>query len=178
MRYGHVEQSVRLLDGAPPAAEAKLSRRKRYAALASDRDGDVAAALFLRRGVNGEPRLDVHHLEKKGSSWRLLGGGGSNAVPPLTPRPTLHELGSAVIIGGKSGTLRNADRLMPWGAKWVWSVELRLALEVVALRVADRQVPVAPHGLAVVVWARHPPAVETVDVDERSLGTIRISLIG
>jgi hypothetical protein len=47
--YDALAESVRLLEGAPPASEARLSRRVRHLPLALDRDDDVAATMFLRR---------------------------------------------------------------------------------------------------------------------------------
>lgn len=174
--YDALHESVRLLQGEPPPDSVGLSRRRRHAALAVDRDGDVAATLFLRRGVSGEPWLDAHTLESTRDGWRVLGGGGSNAGEnALDPRPSLEELEGPTRCFGGGATARNADRRMPWGAKWVSYAELRVATEVSHLRVDDRVLPVAEHGVAIVVWALRPPQTVAQDRTGRSLGTARLS---
>lgn len=44
--YSALDESLRLLQGAPPEQTARLSRRRRHVPLAVDRDGDVAATMF------------------------------------------------------------------------------------------------------------------------------------
>ena len=170
------EQSLRLLDGAPVARTLRLSRRTRLLPVAVDRDGDVAATLFLRRGVSGEPWLDAHALERVGSSWRPLGGGGGNASAQVfEPRRPVAELGSVAEQLGGGGCLRNAGRLMPWGAKWVHWAELRMAAEVQTLLLSTRSIPVAEHGLALVVWtAKRPRTVVAADRQGCELGRMTL----
>jgi hypothetical protein len=60
--YDALTESVRLLEGAALPKDARLSRRVRFLPLAVDRDDDVAATWFLRRGVSGSC-LEVHALE-------------------------------------------------------------------------------------------------------------------
>src|SRR3954454_534314 len=95
MSYDALAESLRLLDGAPPAQVARLSRRVRFLPLAVDRDGDVAATCFLRRGVSGAALLDTHLLERTADRWRLLGGGGGPGDHALLPRPGMAESGLA-----------------------------------------------------------------------------------
>ncbi len=65
MAYSALEESVRLLEGTDAIPQTlHLSRRVRHIPVAVDRDGDVAATMFLRRGVSGEPWIDVHSLER------------------------------------------------------------------------------------------------------------------
>ena len=173
MAYAHLEESLQLLQGAAPSDTAVLSRRRRHLALASDRDGDVAATLFLRRGVSGQPQLDVHHLEAAGPSWRLLGG-GSGSLGAALPRWPAYARGSPARRLSRGGTARAAGRLRPWGGGWVRSVTLQLAPEVSVLQVGDRRLTVAAHGIAVVAWKRRPPTVTALDARGEPLGTIRL----
>jgi hypothetical protein len=144
--------------------------------LAVDRDGDVAATLFLRRGVSGEPQLDSHVLERTADRWRLLGGGGGPSDDVLTPRPGLAESGVAVCSGG-GGVARSGNRLLPWRRRdgWISHAEIRAAREVAVLQVGVRLVPVAAHGCAVVVWTRRPPRVTALDAAGTVLGDIPVA---
>src|SRR3954470_3393596 len=99
MSYDALAESLRLLDGNPPSQVARLSRRVRFVPLAVDRDGDVAATTFLRRGVSGVALLDTHVLERTADRWRLLGGGGGPGDHALQPRPGRAEIGVAVCPG-------------------------------------------------------------------------------
>lgn len=177
MAYAALEESVRLLEGLDaPASALHLSRRIRHLPVAVDREDDVAVTMFLRRGVNGEPWIDVHSLARGEGGWRLLGGGGGNADDNLITdgRGAADEAGLACSLGG-GGTVLNGDRLMPWAAKWVWWAELRMAAEVATLRVGDRSVTVAAHGLAVIVWrSRQPPRAGALAADGQELGQVRI----
>jgi hypothetical protein len=170
------EQSLRLLDGEPVAQTLRLSRRTRLLPVAVDRDGDAAATLFLRRGVSGEPWLDAQALERAGSSWRPLGGGGGNADQQIfEARRPAAEVGAVAEQLGGGGSLRNAGRRMPWGAKWVHWAELRMAAEVRTLLLPARSIPVAEHGLALVVWtSKRPPVV--VAADSRGCEVGRVTL--
>lgn len=177
MAYDALAESLRLLEGTPAAAVARLSRRTRHLPLAVDRDGPVAATMFLRRGVSGEPWLDVHSLElTRGGAWRILGGGSGNGGDAvLAPRPALAAVPAPAEVLGWRGTLRNAERLMPWGGKWVRWAQLRVAVEVTSLGVGDRQVAVSAHGAALVVWAgRRPPRVLALDAAGRALQAVAL----
>jgi hypothetical protein len=171
--YDALAESVALLGGAPLATRVRLSRRVRSVALAADRDGDVAVTLFLRRGVNGVPLLDVHTLELTDGSWRTLGGGGGPGYEALEPRPRLADLGSPAVVSGSGGTARSSAG-PDGGDGWVWWAQLRAVDEVSALRAGDRVVPVAGHGLTVVVWTAEPPAVTALDAAGAVLGTVRL----
>ena len=176
MSYDALTESLRLLDGAPPAQIARLSRRVRFLALAVDRDGDVAATIFLRRGVSGEALLDTHVLERTADRWRLLGGGGGPGDHALGARPGSVEIGIAVCHGA-GGVARSGNRLLPWRRRdgWTSFAEIRAAREVAVLRVGERIVPVAAHGCAVVVWTRRPPRVQALDADGAVLGEVPVA---
>jgi hypothetical protein len=170
--YDALAESVELLTGAEPAGEARLSRRVRHVPLAVDRDGDVAATMFLRRGVSGVPLLEVHTLELVGAGWRVLGGGGGPGDEATRARPRLADLGGPAVSHGHGATARTRVRPVWSRDRWVSWVELRVAEEVSALRVDTRLVPVARHGCAVVVWTRRPPRIAALDPSGAVLGPV------
>jgi hypothetical protein len=173
--YDALAESVQLLEGAPIPDGAHLSRRVRHVPLAVDRDGDVAATMFLRRGVSGVPALEVHTLELTAGGWRMLGGGGGSGVEATEPRPRLADLGSPAVSHGQGGTARTRRGRPFWSRKsWVWWAELRVAQEVSVLRVDTRLVPIAGHGCAVVVWTQRPPRVAALDASGAVLGTVDV----
>lgn len=175
MAYAALEESIRLLEGAPPSEVARLSRRIRHVPLAADRDGRVAATMFLRRGVSGDPCLDTHGLELTDTGWRLLGGGGAEGQEvALAARPLLETLGAAAVEIGRGGVVRHADRFMPGESGWVRWVEVRAAAEVASLQVNERPVPVHNHGVAVVVWGTdRPPPIAALSADGSRLGPVQ-----
>jgi hypothetical protein len=176
--YDALAESVRLLEGAPLPGGARLSRRVRHVPLAVDRDGDVAAAMFLRRGVSGVPLLDVHTLELTRGGWRMLGGGGGPGDEATAARPRLADLGSPAVSHGRGGTARAGTSWFGWITdNWVSWAELRVAQEVSVLRVDTRLVPVADHGNAVVVWTRTPPRVAALDTSGAVLGPVPVGLV-
>jgi hypothetical protein len=174
--YRALEESIRLLEGGPPSEVARLSRRVRHVALAVDRDGRVAATMFLRRGVSGDPCLDVHALDLTDSGWRLLGGGGASGQDDLlTDRPRLTELGAPAVLLGSGGTTRHADQVNPDESNWVRWAEVRAAAEVASLLVNERRVTLHDHGMAVVVWGTtRLPHMAALGADGSRLGPVRL----
>lgn len=176
MAYAALEESIRLLEGVPPSEVARLSRRVRHVALAVDRDGRVAATMFLRRGISGDPCLDTHGLELADTGWRLLGGGGGTGQDHLlAARPRLTALGATAVEIGSGSVRRHPGRLTPGESGWVRWVEVRAAVEVTSLQVNDRQVPVPAHGAAVVVWGtERMPHIAALGADGSPLGPIQL----
>jgi hypothetical protein len=173
--YDALAESVKLLEGAPLPGDARLSRRVRHVPLAVDRDGEVAATMFLRRGVSGVPLLDVHTLELIEGDWRMLGGGGGPGHEATKARPRLADLGSPAVSHGQGGTARTrSSRLGGSKNDWVSWAEVRAAEEVSVLRVGTRLVPVAGHGCAVVVWTQEPPGVAALDASGAVLGPVPV----
>jgi hypothetical protein len=173
--YDVLAESVGLLEGAPLPGGARLSRRVRHVPLAVDRDGDVAATMFLRRGVSGVPLLDVHTLELTEGGWRMLGGGGGPGDEATEARPRLADLGSPSVSHGHGGTARTrSSRLGRSKDNWVAWARLRVAAEISVLRVDTRLLPVAGHGCAVVVWTREPPRVAALDASGAVLGSVLV----
>jgi hypothetical protein len=175
VHYDVLAESVALLDGAPLPDAARLSRRVRHVPLAVDRDGDVAATMFLRRGVSGIPLVDVHALELTGSGWRLLGGGSGPGDDVTGARPDRAGLGGLAVSHAGGGTSRARRGRFGWARRdWVsWAV-VRVAQEVSALRIDTRVVPVPGHGCAVVVRAGRPPIVTALDDSGAVLGSVAL----
>jgi hypothetical protein len=175
VHYDVLAESVALLDGAPLPDAARLSRRVRHVPLAVDRDGDVAATMFLRRGVSGIPLVDVHALELTGSGWRLLGGGSGPGEDATGSRPGRRDLGGLALSSAGGGTSRSSRGRFGFPRRgWVSWAEVRAAEEVAVLRVDDRLVPVPGHGCAVVVWAGRPPSVTALDASGAVLGAVAL----
>jgi hypothetical protein len=157
--YDPLTESLRLLEHGVPEAPVRLSRRRRFAALAADVDGDVACTLFVVRGA-GHFRREAHALVRRDGTWARLGGGGAGSdTDGLTDRPTPEVLGHPVVVEGSGSVSLNADRRMPWGARHLRFAELLASSAVHTVQVADRVLVVPRHGHLVVVRAtRRPPA--------------------
>jgi hypothetical protein len=161
MAYDALEESLKLLADGPPLSPGQLTRRRRFVPMAVDRDDDVAVTLFARRGVSGQPLDESWVLELRDGEWKILGGGSGTAPDDLlAARPPAAQLGEIVQEHGVGSSLRNADRIVPWGAKHVSYAHLRVAAEVGHVLAAGRSIQVASHGHMVVVWSsRRPPLV-------------------
>lgn len=123
------------------------------------------------------PWLHVHSLELTQAGWCLIGGGGSNGHEgEFDQRPTLAELGAPAVSRGRGWSVRRAAKVMPGRASGVSWAEVRAATGVSALGVDDRVVPVAEHGVAVVVWGDHVPRVSVLDASGTAFGTISLTL--
>lgn len=172
--YDALKESVRLIKHGMPDDPARLSRRRRFAALAVDVDGDVAAALFVRRGV-GVSWQEVHVLAHEHGCWRLLGGGGgTDDEDGLGDRPPAAELLGLLVTDG-AGSVLLASGLLPWSSRYVHHAVLRAAREVHTVVVAGRTLAVRRHGWLVVVWgSRRPPVVTALGLDGRELASIRL----
>ncbi|WP_157407508.1 hypothetical protein [Actinomadura atramentaria] len=161
------EECLRLLrDGLPDAVEAPVADRS-FLPLAVDVNGDVAVVAVLTledTGTLGEGFIDGWTFHRRNGEWLALGGGGGAAPAEPLARRTAAELGRHLRRYGTGRTVRNADRLLPWGAKYVNQVRLRVAAEVAQIRVGPRLLPVPAHGHVAVVWsARRAPLIEALD---------------
>jgi hypothetical protein len=175
--YDRLAESVRLLDQGVPEAPPRLSRRRRFAALAVDVDDDVACTLFVVRGP-GHFRHETHVLTRRDGTWAVLGGGGSGRdTDGLEDRPSAGELGGPVVVRGSGSVLENADRLMPWGARYIRYAEVLASSAVHTLAVGDRVLVVPRHGHLVVVWStRRPPTAVAQAADGRVVGDVVLSV--
>jgi hypothetical protein len=148
----------------------RLSRRRRFAALGVDVDGDVACTVFVRRTPGGFA-LETHVLVRRGAGWAYLGGGGGGAETDcLDDRPSARVLGGHVVVQGSGGVAGDAGRLVPWGGRWISHAELRVSADVTSVQVGSRMLPVPRHGHVVVVWTgRRPPVAVARSADGRVL---------
>ncbi|WP_242886873.1 hypothetical protein [Actinomadura litoris] len=165
------EECLRLLrDGLPDPAPDVLDEDREFLPLGLDKDGDVAAVTFLHQrgdGASGTGAfIEGWTFHRRDGEWMELGGaGGSAPDQPLTRRSS-GELGRYLHKYGSARTVRNAGRLLPWGAKWVNEARLRASAEVAAVRVGKRMLEVPVHGHLVVVWsARRGPVIEALAAD-------------
>jgi hypothetical protein len=175
--YDRLAESVRILEHGVPEAPPRLSRRRRFAALAADVDGDAACTLFVVRGP-GHVRQEAHVLVRRDGTWTMLGGGGGGSdTDGLADRPPPERLGGPVVVSGSGSVLSNADRLMPWGARYIRYAEVRASSAVHTVEVGDRVLRVPRHGNLVVVWAsRRPPAAVARAADGRVVCDVALSV--
>ncbi|MGK5550705.1 hypothetical protein ACSNOI_03745 [Actinomadura kijaniata] len=165
------EEILRLLrDDLPFPAPAEFEQRP-VVPLDRDVDGDIAVILVLRRGQAMPGARDLTYMEtwtfqKRDGDWQELGGAGGTAPEkPLTRRGAA-ELGGHLLLHGWGNTVRNANRLLPWGAKYVHEARLQASDEVARIRIGHRTLEVPEHGHAVVVWgSRRAPRAEALSAD-------------
>lgn len=171
MAYDAVVESRRLILEGAPDTPFRLSRRRRFIPLAVDVDGDVAATLFVRRGVSGTPNLEAWALEKRDGEWVVLGGGGGGYDELFTPRATVD---SDVLRLGEGWTLRAGHHLLPWPRRGISHAQMRLGPRVAELQIDRRRLAVAPHGVAIVVWGdRNQPTIRALDAAGEPLELVR-----
>ncbi|MEU1885479.1 hypothetical protein [Micromonospora sp. WMMD987] len=179
MAYDALAESLRLITSGMPDGPVRLSRRRRFAPVAVDVDGDVAATRFLRRGVGCH--WDETHLLAVDDHgvWRMLGGGGSSDAGPtagaferarddLGPYQVMSGAGAAVVRDGGSPPSR--------ATRWVRGSAVLVGHGVAELRADGRHLPVPRHGHLIVVWSsRRPPTVTAHDHTGRTVGTATVS---
>lgn len=173
MAYDRLIESRKLIADGVPETPFRLSRRRRFIPLAVDVDGDVAATLFVRRGVSGNPHLEAWALERRNGDWVVLGGGGGDGYDELfEPREFME--GHIRRLGG-GWTLRGADRPLPWPRRGISHAEMRLGAQVAVLKVGHRRIEVAPHGVAIVVWrSRKAPTIDVLSPNGELLDSVRL----
>ena len=181
MAYDPVAESIALIERGLPEAPPRLSRRRRWAALAVDVDGDIAGTLFTVRGP-GHVRHERHLLARVRGAWTVLGGGsgGGDVDGGLADRPSTAELGAPAVVVGRGSVVRGSDRRVPRGAGYVSDAELLVSSDVHSVVVAGSRVLTVPrHGRLVVVWSgRQPPAVVARDAAAHPLGEVRLASPG
>ena len=155
-----------------PEIPFKLTRRRRFIPVAFDVDGEVAATLFLRRGVSGNPWLEAWSLERRNGEWEVRGGGSGDGYDELfEPRESIEGL---FVSCGSGWTSRGLGRFLP-SSRGVSHAEMRLGPQVAALRVRRRTIAIPSHGMAIVVWStRRPPAITALSSTGESLGEIPV----
>jgi|SRR5437868_5641522 len=165
------EECMRLLrDGLPAPSPNAFSEGREFLPLGIDKDGDVAVVTFLHQwrdtASEAAPFIEGWTFYRRDGEWMELGGaGGSAPAEPLTRRSS-DEMGGHLHKYGSGRMVRNANRLLPWGAKWVNEARLRVSADVTRVRVGKRLLEVPDHGHVVIVWsARRGPIVEALAAD-------------
>jgi hypothetical protein len=174
--YDALAESLALIEHGVREDPAGLSRRRRFAALAVDVDGDIACTLFLVRGP-GHVRFETHALARRDGVWALLGGGGGGGPETgrLDDRPSTAELGAPVVVAGTGSVAADSGR-WPWSTRYVRETELRVSSAVHTVAVGQRVLRVPRHGHLVVVWSgRRPPRATARGADGEPVCTVRLS---
>ena len=164
--YDALAESLALIEHGVRSDPPGLSRRRRFAALAVDVDGDIACTLFLVRGP-GHVRYETHALARRDGVWRLLGGGGGGGpeTARLDDRPSTAALGAPVVVAGAGSTLADSGR-WPWSGRYVRDSQLQVSSAVHSIAVGQRVLAVPRHGHLVVVWSgRRPPTAVAQGAD-------------
>jgi hypothetical protein len=73
--YDVLTESLALIESRRVEPVRRLSRRRRFAAMALDVAGDTAVSMFARRGV-GCIWQETHVFALRDGQWARLGGGG------------------------------------------------------------------------------------------------------
>jgi hypothetical protein len=175
--YDRLAESVALIEGRRIEPVRRLSRRRRFAAMAVDVSGDLAVTMFARRSV-GCISKETHLLARRDGEWEVLGGGGSSGHDDddlLADRPS--EL-NVRVLGDDAAKGANQRVMGVRGGVGGWSrdglriscVELQVTAPVTSVQVADRTLVVPWHGHVVVVWSgERPPRVVAFDEGGTSL---------
>ncbi|MGP4023696.1 hypothetical protein [Actinomadura sp. 3N407] len=162
------EECLRLLqDGMPVPAPAAFEQGRDFLPLGLDMDGDVAVVTFLHQwDETASAFIEGWTFHRRDGEWRELGGAGGSAPDEPLARRSSGEMGRHLLKYGSGRTVRNSNRLLPWGAKWVNEARLRASAEVTRIRVGKRLLDVPAHGHVAVVWgARRGPVIEALAAD-------------
>ena len=190
MAYDVLAESVLLIESPNLTPVTRLSRRRRFAAMAVDVAGDVALTMFARRGV-GCVWEDIHVLTLRHGRWHLLGGGGGTGEDDLlSHRPRVlpaDQWASPNILAGidpqemvasgaAGGVHDNGGRTssLPGRGRWISYGVARVSDRVASVRVDGRVLGVPWHGRVPMVWVgRRSPLLAAYDERERGLGEAR-----
>ena len=188
--YDALAESVALIESRHVEPVRRLSRRRRFAAMAVDVDGDVAASMFARRGV-GCICQETHVLAVRDGQWARLGGGGASSDQDLlADRPAVlpsylmvgrDRVTSAdpqiIAVGGSGGVLDGGDQTdrRPDSGRWISYADVRVNAQVTSVQVSGRRLSVPWHGHVLVVWSeREPPRVVAYGDAGRALGEVLV----
>lgn len=191
MAYDRLAESVALIEAGRVEPVPRLSRRRRFAAMAVDLAGDIAVSMFARRGV-GCVWKEIHVLALRDGEWRWLGSSGSDGdQDPLADRPAVLPgfLGSGreavqgaeprvMAVSGSGGVLDDGAGTGRWPQRerWINYAELRVNAQVKSVHVAERLLAVPWHGHVVVVWSeRQPPRVVALDEGGQSRAEMQLA---
>ncbi|WP_200174102.1 hypothetical protein [Tomitella cavernea] len=196
MAYDALAESVALIESPSPTPIIRLSRRRRFAAMAVDVNGDVAATMFLRRGA-GRVHEEIHILTLRGPNWHLLGGGAvsdgddgcdgkghlaeRSSVPPqprLSSSDSPGGISKRAMALGRSGAVRGdggRPGRLPWRGRWVGYTTVHVGRHVESVQVADRTIPAPWHGHVLVARkGRSPLTIVAYDANATELGKARL----
>lgn len=188
MYYEVLAESVALIESRQLHPVLRLTRRRRFAAMAVDVAGDVAATMFARRGV-GCIWQEIHVLVLREGKWAYLGGGGANVSDDvLAERPAVLSghltvgPGAAtssepqIIRGNGHGGVRDGGddtEHRPGSGRWISYGVARVSARVTSVQASDRLLTVPWHGQVLLVWSgSQSPRVMARDEHERALGEV------
>ncbi|GAA1190947.1 hypothetical protein [Pseudonocardia alaniniphila] len=176
MAYDASAESVRLIESGFDADPTRLSRRRRFAAVAYDVHGYVAATWFVRRG-HGTFWHEIHTLAFQDGEWIRLGSGGhTDDKDGLADRPPAADMLGALTSTAGGCTALPSGSYPPDQPQFVSCAELRVAHEVAAVDLGRGELKPAPrHGRLLVVWRTHPPVVRALGPDGAGLATLDLA---
>jgi hypothetical protein len=184
--YDALVESVALIESRRLEPVRRLSRRRRFAAMAVDVADDVAASMFARRGV-GCIWKETHVLVLRDGRWAWLGGGGATSHEDLlADRPAVLPgyltLGrgavtgadpKVIVVSASGGVLDDGDEAdwQPDGGRWISYADVRVSAQVTSVQISGRPLRVPWHGHVLLVWSESEPSrVVAYDNGGRALG--------
>ena len=188
--YDALAESIALIESTNLKPVTRLSRRRRFAAMAVDVAGDVALTMFARRGA-GCVWEEIHVLARRHGRWYMLGGGGGTGEGDLlTNRPQVlpaNQWASPNIMAGidpqdmiasgsAGGVLDNGGRTSWWPGRgrWISYGVARTSARVASVRVDGRVLDVPWHGRVPMVWVgRKSLLLAAYDERQQCLGKAR-----
>lgn len=189
--YDVLKESVALIESGRAQPVRRLSRRRRFAAMAVDVSGDVAASMFARRGV-GCVQQEIHVLALRDGAWAWLGGGGASsdeqlladrpAELPESPRLDRHVAmvsdprviassgaGGVLDTGGQAGEPSD-------GGRWISYSVIRVNAQVASVDALGRSLSVPWHGHVLLVWCGgQPPCIVARNRSGEALAELRFA---
>jgi hypothetical protein len=188
--YDALAESLALIESRRVEPVLRLSRRRRFAAMALDVADDMAVSMFARRGV-GCIWQETHVLVLRDGQWARLGGGGVTSDEDLlADRPTVLpdylRLGrdavtgadpQVIIVNGSGGVLDDGDEpdRRPDHGRWINYADVWVNAQVTSVQVSDRWLRVPWHGHVLLVWSvGQPRRVVAHDESGRALGEVHL----
>lgn len=195
MAYDAQVESIALIESKTPTPATRLSRRNRFAEMAVDVAGDIAATMFLRRGA-GCVHQEIHVLSQHNGRWHIIGGSSVSPaddevvladrpglIPEVLqlPRNILPGINPQVMVatgfGGQTSYRRRHTGFWPWRRRWISYVIVLASARVESVRVSNREIKVPWHGRVLIVWpGRRSPKLTAYDVNGNCLGRARIPI--